>query len=115
MSFYKLSLEFYYKKISTIVYLMENLNLKVDFLNYIFRQINNLIRKNLNSKYIKKLGHQNPSQNPPWYQCYHIILPLSPLFTKKTLYEGAWSPYSLIMDYYKFLGTPLKVHYVMAI
>jgi hypothetical protein len=32
----------------------------------------------------------------------------------KTLYEGAWSPYSLIMNY-KFLGIPLKVHYVMII
>jgi hypothetical protein len=31
------------------------------------------------------------------------------------IYEGAWSPYSLIMDCYKFLGTPLKVHYVMVI
>jgi hypothetical protein len=29
--------------------------------------------------------------------------------------EGAWCPYSLIMDYYRFLGTPLKVHYVMVI
>ncbi len=33
----------------------------------------------------------------------------------KTLYEGEWSPYSLIMDCYKFLGTHLKVHYVMVI
>jgi hypothetical protein len=28
---------------------------------------------------------------------------------------SAWSPYSLIMDCYKFLGILLKVHYVMAI
>jgi hypothetical protein len=34
---------------------------------------------------------------------------------KKTLYECAWSPYLLIMECYKFLGTPLKAHYVMAI
>jgi hypothetical protein len=33
----------------------------------------------------------------------------------KPLYEGAWSPYSLIMDCYKFLETPLKVHYVLVI
>jgi hypothetical protein len=56
------------------------------------------------------------SKSFPWYQCYHIILLLNHLLIKKTLYEGAsWSPYSLIMDYYMFLGTPLKVHYIMVI
>jgi hypothetical protein len=34
---------------------------------------------------------------------------------EKTLYKSAWSSYSLIMDRYRFLATPLKVHYVMAI
>jgi len=29
-----------------------------------------------------------------------------PLFSKKTLYEDTRSPYSLIMDYYRFLGIP---------
>jgi hypothetical protein len=32
---------------------------------------------------------------------------------QKQLYEGAWSSYSLIMDFYKFLGILLKVHYVI--
>jgi hypothetical protein len=34
---------------------------------------------------------------------------------KKTLYESAWSPYSLIMDCFKFLSISEKVHYVMTI
>jgi hypothetical protein len=33
----------------------------------------------------------------------------------KKLYEGAWTPYPLIIDCYKFLGTPLKVHRIMII
>jgi hypothetical protein len=37
------------------------------------------------------------------------------IYSLKTLYEGAWSPYSLIMYCYRFLSTPLKVHYIMAI
>ncbi len=31
------------------------------------------------------------------------------------MYERAWNPYSLIMDCYRLLSTPLKVHYVMVI
>jgi len=44
---------------------------------------------------------------------HHITIEF--FIRQKTLYEGAWSPYSLIMDYYRFLGIPLKVHYVMVI
>jgi len=36
-SFYKLSLEIYYKKISILIYLMDNLNLKDEIVNYYFR------------------------------------------------------------------------------
>jgi hypothetical protein len=61
---------------------MENLNLKYEFLNYNFHSIKDLIRKNHNSKYIKKFGHQNPSKFFFWYQCYYIILPLNPLLIK---------------------------------
>jgi hypothetical protein len=35
-SFYKLSWKFYYEENSTLVYLMENLNLKDELLNYYF-------------------------------------------------------------------------------
>jgi hypothetical protein len=42
----------------------------------------------------------------------HIIIKF--FIHLKTLYEDAWNPYLLIMDYYRFLNTPLKVHYVMA-
>jgi hypothetical protein len=31
------------------------------------------------------------------------------------MYENAWSPYSSIMDCYKFVGNPLKTHYSIAI
>jgi len=34
---------------------------------------------------------------------HHIII--ESFIQQKTLYEGVWSPYPLIMDYYKFLGT----------
>ncbi len=44
---------------------------------------------------------------------HHITV--ESLTHSKTLYESAWSPYSSIMDYYRFLGTPLKIHYVMVI
>jgi hypothetical protein len=40
---------------------------------------------------------------------------MSPLLIKIYIYESAWNPYSLIMDCYRFLGTFLKVHYIMAI
>jgi hypothetical protein len=39
---------------------MENLNLKNELLNYYFHSVKDLIKKNNNSKYIKKFGHQNP-------------------------------------------------------
>jgi hypothetical protein len=39
---------------------MENLNLKNEFSNYYFHSLKNLIQKNYNSKYIKKIGRQNP-------------------------------------------------------
>ncbi len=44
---------------------------------------------------------------------HHIIIEF--FAHLKTLYENAWNAYSLIMDYYKFLGTLLKVHYIMII
>jgi hypothetical protein len=52
-------------------------------------------------------------------ECYDKVLNeefLRILFCKmKNVITRAWSPYSLIMDYYRFLGIPLKVHYVMVI
>jgi hypothetical protein len=48
---------------STLNYIMENLNLKDEFLNYYFCWIKDLIRKNHNSSYIDNFDHQNPSKN----------------------------------------------------
>jgi hypothetical protein len=63
---------------------MENLKLKIKLLNYYFGKINDLIKKSYNSIYIENFGHQNPSQKVLLgIKCYHIILPLSPLFAKK--------------------------------
>jgi hypothetical protein len=55
-------LKFVIKKIATLVYLMDNLNLKDELLNYYFHSIKDLIRKNHNSRYIKTFGHQNLSK-----------------------------------------------------
>jgi hypothetical protein len=41
---------------------MENLNLKDELLNYYFHLVKDLIKKNQNSRYIEKFGHQNPSK-----------------------------------------------------
>jgi hypothetical protein len=40
-------LKFSIKKIATLVYLMDNLNLKDELLNYYFHSINDLIRKTI--------------------------------------------------------------------
>jgi hypothetical protein len=55
-------LKFIIKKIATLVYLMENLNLKDEVLNYYFHLVKDLIRKNHNSRYIENFGHQKPSK-----------------------------------------------------
>jgi hypothetical protein len=94
---------------------MENLNLKYEILNYYFRSIKDFIKTTIIQGTWKILITKTFPKCFPWYQCYYIILPLSSLLIRKTLYEGAWSPYSLIMDCYIFLATPLKVHYVMII
>jgi hypothetical protein len=73
--------KFNIKKISTLVYLMETLNLKDEHLKYYFRKIKNLIWKNHNSKYIIFLIIKI-LPNHPWYQCYHIMLSLNPKLTK---------------------------------
>jgi len=44
---------------------------------------------------------------------HHITI--EPFIHKKKIYEGAWNPYSLIMDRYRFLNILLKVKYVMII
>jgi len=93
---------------------MDNLNLEDELLNYYFHSVNDLIRKNHNSRYIKKIGHQNPSKKSSLVSMLLHHITIESFIHFKTLYEGACSPYSLIMDY-KFLCIPLKVHYVMTI
>jgi hypothetical protein len=60
-------------------------------------------------------GHQNLSKMSSLVSLLSHHITIESLTHYKALYEGAWSPYSLIMDCYIFLGTPLKVHYVMTI
>lgn len=70
------------KKHSTLIYVLEILNLKNEFLNYYFHWIKYLTRKTHNSIYIEKLIIKIFSKSAPWYQCHHIILLLSLLFLK---------------------------------
>jgi hypothetical protein len=58
-----------------------------------------------NSKCIEKFVYQNPLKKSSlilmlWH---HIII--ESFIQLKTLYEGPWSSYPLIMDCYKFLDT----------
>jgi len=63
---------------------MENLNLKDELLNYYFCSIKDLIKKKtIIQGTWKILVTKTLSKCPPWYQCYYIILPLSPLLIKK--------------------------------
>jgi hypothetical protein len=94
---------------------MENFNLKDELLNYYFHSINDLIRKNHNSRYIENFGHQNPSKKSSLVSMLLHHITIEYIINLKKLYEGAWNPNSLIMDYYMFLVIPLKVHYVMTI
>jgi hypothetical protein len=110
-SFYKLSLKIYYKK--------KNPNLSYGELKF-ERWVSKLLlllNKWLNNKKPKFKVHKKNliikifSKSPLWYQCYHIILPLSRLFIKNIYIKV----HGVIMYCYRFLGTLLKVHYVMVI
>ncbi len=115
MSFYKLSLEIYYKKNSTLSYITKNLNLK----KWSFKLLFSLNKKHNTKKPLFKL-HKIYWSSKSFQKIlfginvitsyYHWVF-----YSLKALSKGAWSPYSLIMHCYKFLGTLLKVHYVMAI
>jgi hypothetical protein len=60
-------------------------------------------------------GHQNPSKNSFLVSMLSHRITIESFYSLKKLYESAWSPYSLIMECYKFLGIPLKVRSVMII
>jgi hypothetical protein len=64
---------------------------------------------------MKIFDHENPSKMSSLVSMLPHHITSESFIHAKTLYKSAWSPYSLIMDYYRFLGTLLKVHYVMAI
>jgi type IV secretory pathway VirB3-like protein len=107
-------LKFIIEKIATLVYLIENLNLKYELLNYYFHLVKDLIRKNHNSRYIEILVTKTFSKNPPSYQCYYMISPLIPLLIKKH-YMKVHGVHIHQLWIVKFLGTFLKAHYVMTI
>jgi hypothetical protein len=62
-------------------------------------------RKSPNSRYIEKLGHKNPSQkslvsmSPP-----HIVIESFIHYIYIYIYDDALSPYSSIMDCYRFFS-----------
>jgi len=113
--FTSFQLKFIVKNIATLVYLMENINLKNELLNYYFHSIKDSIKKTIIQATWKILVTKTlPKMSSLVSLLLHHITIES--FTHyNTLYEGAWSPYSLIMDCYIFLGTLLKVNYVMTI
>jgi hypothetical protein len=86
---------------------MENLNLIDKILNYYFHLVRDLIRKNHNSRYIETFGHQNRSKKSSLVSMLLHHITIDSFTHLKTFHEGAWSPYSSIMDCYKFFGTPL--------
>jgi len=65
--------------------------------------------------YLENFDYQNPLIFFSLVSMLSHQITIKSFIRLKLLYEGAWSPYSLIMDCYMFLGTPLKVHYVMVI
>jgi hypothetical protein len=113
--FYKLSLEIHSKKIPNLVKLYGELKFEIWVLKLLLPLKKKHYTKKAESKVHRKIWSSKSSQKvfssinltTPYY---HWIF-----YWIKKFYEGAWSPYSLIVDYYRFLGTSLKVYYVMTI
>jgi hypothetical protein len=82
-SFYKFLVEIYYYKNCNPHLPYGELKFEDELLNYYFHSVKNLIKKTIIQGTWKILVTKTLPKCPPWYQCYCIVLPLSPLLIKK--------------------------------